>query len=843
MIKEIVLVVGNGMVGLKFCEKLRELDTDNRYQIITFSEEGFPAYDRVHLSEYFNGKTVDDLILSPVEWYINNNIEIYINESVIKINKEFKTALTSTDRVFEYDHLIMATGAAAYVPPFPGKDKKGVYVYRNIADLENIEEFAKKAESAAVIGGGLLGLEAAKSFKDLGVTTHIINNGTKMMPRQLDDAGAALLNTKIRKLKIKTHFERHTVAIEGKEHVEALRFKDNSTLPIDIVLISTGIYPRDELAKESGIETGERGGIIINDHLQTNDPNVYAIGDCALHDGIMYGLIAPGYKMAQVLAERLTGKDSTFQAMDSSTRLKLFGVDVSSIGDPLKKSPRYKEVSIMNESTGIYKKIVTDKITNTLIGAILVGDNSDYNKLYQYYIEKTPLPPVAESLLIQTGDTDNSFDLKGQICSCANVSYGDVAKAIEDGAGDANEIKKITGAGSGCGSCMSLVKQFHSDYIEKAGGSIDKSVCEHFSYSRIELAQIIRTTGARSFHDIITSHGNGGSGCELCKPAIASILASYTNDHILLEDLAALQETNDRYLGNIQKNGTYSVVPRVPGGEILPEQLIAIGQVAQEFKLYTKITGGQRVDLFGARLEDLPIIWEKLIAVGLESGHAYAKSLRTVKSCVGSTWCRYGVQDSVKMAIDLENRYKGIRTPHKVKMAVSGCARECAEAQSKDVGVIATESGWNLYLCGNGGMKPAHAVLFATDIDDATLVQYIDRFMMYYIRTADKLTRTASWFENLPGGLEHLQDVIMKDSLKICTDLDREMAYLVDTFQCEWTTAVTTPEIRKTFRSFINSNAKDETIQFVEVRGQIKPILEKEELISEATSTPEPIYT
>jgi nitrite reductase (NADH) large subunit len=372
-----------------------------------------------------------------------------------------------------------------------------------------------------------------------------------------------------------------------------------------------------------------------------------------------------------------------------------------------------------------------------------------------------------------------------------------------------------------------LLKKGVDTELAKRGVEVKKDVCEHFAHSRQELFHIVKVEGITSFDVLIEQHGKG-LGCEICKPLSASIFASVYNDFILQKEHLGLQDTNDIFLGNMQKDGTYSVVPRVPGGEITPEKLILLGEVARDYRLYTKITGGQRVDLFGARVEDLPDIWERLVVGGFETGHAYAKSLRTVKSCVGSTWCRFGVQDSVAQAIDLENRYKGLRAPHKIKFGVSGCTRECAEVQSKDIGIIATENGWNLYVCGNGGMKPRHGDLFAIDLDTKTLVKYIDRILSFYIKTADRLQRTSVWMDNMEGGLGYLQDVVINDVLGIASELEAQMQNIVDTYQCEWKTTIENPQLRKRFRQFVNSNQKDNNITFVQERGQIRPATEEE---------------
>jgi len=472
-----------------------------------------------------------------------------------------------------------------------------------------------------------------------------------------------------------------------------------------------------------------------------------------------------------------------------------------------------------------------------LLGGILVGDASGYGQMLQLVQNAIPLPPHPEDLLVPPREGGKPAGLGvdalpegAMICSCHNVSKGAICQAIGDQKlTTVPDVKKCTKAGTGCGSCVTLVTDILKAELKRAGVAVNNHICEHFPYSRQELHHLVRVNKLKSFDDLIGKHGKG-RGCEICKPAVASILASTWNEHILGRKHLPLQDSNDRYLANIQRDGTYSVVPRVAAGEITPDQLIALGRVAKKYSLYSKITGGQRVDLFGARLDQLPDIWRELIAAGFESGHAYGKALRTVKSCVGSTWCRYGVQDSVSLALKIEHRYKGLRSPHKLKSAVSGCARECAEAQGKDFGIIATEKGYNLYLCGNGGMKPQHAQLFASDIDEETLIKYLDRFLMFYVRTADRLQRTSVWFNNLEGGIDYLKQVIIEDSLGIAAELEAEMAHVVATYQDEWKTAVEDPEKLKQFRPFLNSSAPDPTIVMVPERAQHRPAFWEEKV-------------
>ncbi|MDE2429140.1 MAG: nitrite reductase large subunit NirB, partial [Burkholderiales bacterium] len=594
---------------------------------------------------------------------------------------------------------------------------------------------------------------------------------------------------------------------------------------------------RDELARDSGLQVGARGGIAIDNHCRSSDPDIYAIGECALWEGKIYGLVAPGYDMARIAAQHVLAQDDIrssaavpeFTGADMSTKLKLMGVDVASIGDPHGKEAGSRSYQFTDERKQIYKKIVVSECGKYLLGGVMVGDASEYGTLLQMMLNRIELPESPEFLILPQADGKSKPGLgvdalpaAAQICSCNNVSKGDLCAAVGDGATSIGALKSCTKAGTACGGCVPLVTQIMKAEMKKQGMAVNNHVCEHFSYSRQELYHLVRVGQIKTFDALLAQHGKG-LGCDICKPLAASILASCWNDFVLKKEHASLQDTNDYFLGNIQKDGTYSVVPRMPGGEVTAEGLIAIGKVAKKYGLYTKITGGQRVDLFGARVEQLPPIWEELIAAGFESGHAYGKSLRTVKSCVGSTWCRYGVDDSMGLAIALENRYKGLRSPHKIKFAVSGCTRECAEAQSKDVGVIATEKGWNLYVCGNGGMKPRHAELLAADLDKTTLIRYIDRFLMFYVRTADRLQRTSVWRDNLEGGLDYLKEVIVQDKLALAAELESEMQHVVDTYECEWKKAVTDPETRQRFRHFINSDVADQNVVFMQERGQIRP--------------------
>ncbi|GLX76875.1 nitrite reductase large subunit [Thalassotalea insulae] len=823
--KQQIVVVGNGMVGHHFVEQLSQYED---YQITVLSAEPRLAYDRVHLSEYFSGKTESDLALITAEQYQTLGVNFHLDAKVSHIDKRAKTVTTEQGQSYSYDKLILATGSYPFVPPIPGKERPHCLVYRTIDDLEQIKASAAQGTVGVVVGGGLLGLEAANALKELGLETHVVEFAPQLMGVQLDSTGGQLLKRKIEALGVTVHTEKATQQIvDGKQCVHRMEFADGSYLETDLILFSAGIRPYDNLAREFDLTVGERGGIVINNQCQTSEQDIYAIGECALWNNFIFGLVAPGYSMAKVAAAHIHGESDSFTGADMSTKLKLMGVEVGSIGDAHAKTPGAQCFTYQNDRDLIYKKIVVSQDGKNLLGAVLVGDTSEYDSLLQYALNGIELPEDPDALILPSSGEKPSLGVdalpdSATICSCLNVTKGDIINAIDNGDTDLAEIKASTKASSGCGGCAALLKTVADSEFAKRGLEVKKDICSHFAYSRTELFHIIKAEKIRNFDTLIEKHGQG-IGCEICKPAVASILASIWNDYILQSDHLPLQDTNDVYLGNMQKDGTYSIVPRMPGGEITPDKLIVIGEVAKAYNLYTKITGGQRIDLFGARVDQLPDIWEKLIAAGMETGHAYGKSLRTVKSCVGSTWCRYGVQDSMSMAIFLENRYKGLRTPHKVKFAVSGCTRECAEAQSKDIGVIATENGWNLYVSGNGGMKPRHADLFATDLDDTTLVKYIDRYLMFYVRMADRLQRTSVWLESLEGGLEYAQKVVIDDHLGINDELEKQMAAVVDSYQCEWKTTIESPEQLKRFRQFVNSEKSDPSIQFVNEREQIRP--------------------
>ncbi|MCH1867776.1 nitrite reductase large subunit NirB [Nocardioides sp. CFH 31398] len=826
-----LVVVGHGMVGHRLVQAAIERGLTETHDVVVIGDETHAAYDRVGLTTFFE-VGAEALSLLPTGVYDDPRVRLVLGSAVTGIDTASRT-VRFAEGDLAYDELVLATGAAPFVPPVEGRDLEGCFVYRTLGDLEAIRDAATAgARVGAVVGGGLLGLEAANALRQLGLETHVVEMATRLMAVQVDDAGGAVLRRHVEALGLTVHTDARTTAVLGEDgRVTGLGLADADDLPADLVVFSAGIRPRDALAREAGLEVAERGGVLVDERCRTSDPHVWAVGECAAPAGRVYGLVAPGYAMAEVVVDALVGGPGTFTGADMSTKLKLMGVDVASFGDAFAATEGSLELVYADAVAGVYKKLVVSDDGRTLLGGMLVGDASAYGVLRPMVASGIALPDNPEDLILPAGRgaaTEVGLPDEAQVCSCNDVSKADITAAVareDDPCDSASCVTRCTGAGSTCGSCKPVVKKIVEDFFAEQGRVVDRSLCEHFAMTRQELFDAIAVGGHTGFDAVVAAHGTG-RGCDVCKPTVASILASLLNHHVLDAANRVVQDTNDAYLANIQKNGTYSVMPRIAGGEVTPEGLVVLGEVARDFGLYTKITGGQRIDLLGARMEDLPAIWRRLVDAGFESGHAYGKSLRTVKSCVGSTWCRYGVQDSTSLAIMLEHRYRGLRSPHKIKGGVSGCARECAEARGKDFGVIATEKGWNLYVAGNGGANPVHARLLAQDLDTETLVRYLDRFLMYYVRTADRLQRTAPWVEGLDGGLDRVREVVVDDALGLGSELEAAMDAHVDTYVDEWAATLEDPEKLARFTSFVNApDVPDPNISFGVTRGQAEPVL------------------
>ncbi|WP_404353063.1 nitrite reductase large subunit NirB [Phycicoccus jejuensis] len=846
---EHVVVVGGGMVAHRFVEALRARDTAGAFAVTVLAEEERAPYDRVGLSAFFSGTPPEDLALGDPSLWEHPLVTLRLGAGVGALDRAARTVTLASGETLGYDHLVLATGSYAWVPPLPGADLPGVFVYRTVEDVVALRDWVHARSAVlgrpvrgAVVGGGLLGLEAAGALTSLEVETTVVEFAPRLMALQVDEGGGEALRRIIETVGVSVRTGAASESLEAAEDgtVGGLRLTgDDTAVPVDVVVVATGVRPRDELAAPAGLAVGPRGGVLVDEGCQTADERVFAVGEVACIEGRCLGLVAPGYTMAEIAVDRLLGGEATFPGADLSTKLKLLGVDVASFGDAFAQAPGALEIVHSDPVAGTYKKLVLSDDARVLLGGILVGDASAYASLRPMVgaeLGADPgvwLYPEGAGARPQTELPDAA-----QVCSCNGVTAGTVRASVMEGCHDLPAVKTCTRAGTSCGSCVPLVKKLMSVELARAGLAVSSAMCEHFAMARAELFNVVMVSGLRRWSEIVQRFGSG-RGCDICKPAVASILASLYDEHVLGEDRAALQDTNDRVMANLQKDGTYSVVPRVPGGEILPEQLVLIGEVARDFGLYTKITGGQRIDLFGARLEQLPAIWQRLVDGGMESGHAYGKALRTVKSCVGSSWCRFGVQDSVGMAVMLELRYRGLRSPHKVKLGVSGCARECAEARGKDVGLIATENGWNVYVGGNGGFTPRHAQLFVEDVDTDTAVRVVDRYLMYYVRTADRLQRTAPWQEDHEGGLDRIREIVVEDVLGIGADLDEQMARHVEAYEDEWAAVLRDPVRLRQFSSFVNApDTADPTLAYVAERGQRRPATEAERAAGLATPGP-----
>ncbi|APF35766.1 nitrite reductase large subunit NirB [Microbacterium paludicola] len=832
-----VVVVGAGMVAHRFVESLLSR-ADDTWRVTVVGDEPRHPYDRVGLTSFFAGASTEDLELdrSPFD---DERVRFLRGRTVTDIDRDAGEVLLDSGERIGYDRLVLATGSYAARLAVDGYDHEGCFVYRTLDDVEALEAFVQRRSAelgrpltGTVIGGGLLGLEAAGALQGLDVDCTVLQSSDRLMSAQLDlPAGDALRRLiTARGIGVRTSALTTRLDADRTGQVVGLEFRDGTWERTDVVVFTVGVRPRDELARAAGLAVDPRGGVVIDEGCDTSDARILAIGEVASFGGQCVGLVAPGYAMAEVAATRLLGLEASFGGFDVSTKLKLSGVDVASFGDAFAETPGALDVVYADPVAGVYKKLVLSDDAKTLLGGILVGDASAYGSLRPLVGGALGGDPVAYlmpdgGVAAPTGELPDA----ALVCSCNSVTAGGIRSAVHDeGCTDVAAVKACTKAGAACGSCVPMIKKLVGAELAKSGATVSNALCEHFDLSRRQLFDAVRVSGLTTFSAVIERFG-AGRGCDICKPALASILSTLTGRHVLDGENATLQDTNDHVMANMQKDGSYSVVPRIPGGEITPAKLLVIAQVAQDFNLYTKITGGQRIDLFGARLEQLPAIWGRLVEAGFESGHAYGKSLRTVKSCVGSTWCRYGVQDSVGMAVRLELRYRGLRAPHKFKLGVSGCARECAEARGKDVGVIATETGWNVYVGGNGGFTPRHAVLLAENLDDDALLRAIDRFLMYYISTADRLQRTAPWFEDLEGGIDGLRAVIFDDALGICADLDAAMARHIDAYEDEWAATLADPEKLRRFASFVNApTTPDPSLAYTVERGQPRPATAEE---------------
>jgi nitrite reductase (NADH) large subunit len=782
--KKKLVLVGNGMAGVRAIEEVLKISED-LFDITIFGSEPHPNYNRILLSKVLQGDTkVKDITLNDWEWYEENNITLYTGETVTKVNSDMKVVVTDKERVVPYDELIIATGSVPFILPLPGADKQGVTAFRDIKDTDIMLEASKNYKKAAVIGGGLLGLEAARGLLNLGMDVSVIHIAPTLMERQLDETAGKLLQKELENQGMKFLLEKSTEEIYGTDRVEGLKFKDGTHLEADLVVMAVGIKPNIELAKESGIAVNR--GIIVNDYLQTDVPNVYSVGECAEHNGIPYGLVAPLYEQAKVLASHMCGLESApYKGSVLSTQLKVSGVEVFSAGD-FTEDEEKKSIKIFDEQDGIYKKIVLKG--NKIVGAVLFGDSKEGNRLFSMIKKEEDISDTEKISILQPIGGDSGESLVASmsadeiICGCNGVSKGAIVDAIQNkGCTSVDAIKACTSASRSCGGCKPLV----ADVLQLTLGSeFDASaqkeaICGCTTLSRDEIVEGIKEKGLTHIREVMNVLGwESEEGCSKCRPALNYYLAMVNPTKY--EDERESRFVNERMHANIQKDGTYSVVPRMYGGVTNANELRRIADVVEKYEIpLVKVTGGQRIDLFGVKKDDLPKVWQDL---DMNSGYAYGKSLRTVKTCVGETFCRFGTQDSMGLGIDLEKKFEGLQTPHKVKMAVSACPRSCAESGFKDIGFIGIDGGWEIYVGGNGGTHLRGGDLLYKVKTDEEAMEITGAYLQYYRETANYLERTSAWVERV--GLAHVQSVLDDKNKRI--ELNARMDEALSVYKDPW---------------------------------------------------------
>lgn len=759
MVKQKLVLIGNGMAGVRAVEEVLKINPDG-FKITIFGTEPYPNYNRIQLSKVLQGGTsVSDITLNDWEWYEDNKIRFYPGESVTSINTKTQRVSTEKGRIEPYDQLIIATGSNPFMLPLPGADKAGVKAFRNIKDCEEMIEYSKRYKKAAVIGGGLLGLEAARGLLNLGMEVDVIHIYDYLMERQLDRTAGKLLQAELEKQGMNFILQKNTAEITGRKHVTGLKFSDGSNIKADLVVMAVGIKPNVALALEAGIPVNR--GIVVNDYLETEVPNVFAVGECAEHRGIAYGLVAPLYQQGQVLAKRICGiQDEGYQGSVLSTQLKVSGVDVFSAGK-INEDEGTKVYKTYDDWHGAYKKVLIED--GKIAGAVLFGDTKDGNKLFNFIKNKADIEEYLESAQSVESEVNLVASMSDEelICGCNGVTKGNIVEAIiANGLTTVDQVKGCTNASRSCGGCKSLVSDLLACTLgDQYKADQKEAICGCTTFSRDEVLAEIREKGLTHIREVMNVLEWKTDGCSKCKPALNYYLGMI--DPLHYQDEKEARYVNERMHANIQKDGTYSVVPRMYGGVTTSGDLRKIADVADKYKVgMIKVTGGQRIDLLGVNKEDLPKIWKEL---DMPSGSAYSKGLRTVKTCVGENYCRFGTQDSIGMGIRLERKFEGLNTPHKVKMAVSACPRNCAESGIKDVGVVGVEGAWEMYVGGNGGTHLREADLLFKFKTGDELVEMIGAFLQYYRESAKYLERTSAWVDRL--GLEHIREVLSDELL------------------------------------------------------------------------------
>jgi len=764
-----LVVVGNGMAGMRVVEELLKMAPEF-YQITVFGDEPYPNYNRIMLSPVLaNEQTIEDIILNTREWYEENNIILRTNARINKIDRKNRVVYAEDGSSAEYDRLLLATGSKPFMLPIPGADLDGVLGYRDIKDTNDMIEAAKKYKHAVVIGGGLLGLEAANGLKIQGMDVTVVHKNEWLLERQLDKTAGKMLQKSLEAKGLKFLLQKDTEQLMGKGgRVSAVRFKDGQEVPADLVVMAVGIRPNYALAESAGIYCDR--GIVVNDTMQTYDPRIYAVGECVSHRGISYGLVAPLFDMAKVCATHLANFGiGLYKGSVTSTKLKVTGIDLFSAGD-FSGGEDTEEIVLHDAVGGVYKKLVIKN--DTIIGSVLYGDTTDGAWYFQLLRDKKPIHEIRDHLMFgqdslgntghQGQDKASAMTDEMEVCGCNGVCKGTIVKAIkEKGLFTIDDVKKQTKAASSCGSCTGLVEQILASTL--GGGyappSTSKAVCGCTDFSHEQVREEIRQNKYLNIPDAMKGMSwKTPNGCATCRPALNYYLIS-TWPHEAKDDPQS-RFINERVHANIQKDGTYSVIPRMYGGVTTPDQLRKIADVADKYAVpMVKVTGGQRIDLLGVKKEDLTNMWADL---DMPSGYAYGKSIRTVKTCVGSESCRFGTQNSTQMGIDIENAFDHMWAPHKVKFAVSGCPRNCAEAGIKDVGVIGVDSGWEIYVAGNGGIKTEAAQFLCKVKTAEEVLEYSGAFIQIYREEARYLDRTVHWVERV--GLEYVKKRVLEDT-------------------------------------------------------------------------------
>ena len=766
-----LVVIGNGMAGVACVEQI--LKHTPQFDITIFGDETQPNYNRILLSSVLAGeKTLDEITLNPVEWYRENKIQLRAGQRVTGIDSTAKTVTDETGAVTPYDKLLIATGSAPFIPPMDGVKKNGVFVFRTVDDTRALLELSGPGVKAVVIGGGLLGLEAARGLQVQGCDVTVVHLMPTLMERQLDTSGGAMLARKMESLGVRVLCGKKTKALLGGSHVEAVEFADGETIPASIVVIAAGIRPNVELGRMAGLAVNR--GIVVNDFMETSDPDIFAVGECVEHNGVVYGLVAPLWEQGKVLAATMTGnRGATYHGSVVATKLKVMGCDVFSAGAYQEQPGVSEAVRYEDPALGIYRKLVLAE--GRLKGVVLVGDTEDSYRYMDWLKSGVDLTDKRRHhLLFPEPSPDAGFDVAAMadgetVCGCNGVTKGSIIHAIhEQGVNTLAQLKEKTRASTGCGSCTGLCQQLLKAVAPEFQEEVKTTLCSCVPFSYEQLREIVHSQQLKSVQSVLNIYGNR-KGCEVCKPAISYMLdVVWCGDH---EEDRSARFINDRVHANIQKDGTFSVIPRIRGGVTSPAELRKIADVADKYAIpMVKITGSQRIDLLGVKKEDLPKVWADL---GMPSGQGYSKGLRMVKTCVGTEFCRFGTQDSTAVGIELERRFENLFSPHKTKLGVTGCPRNCAEVTVKDIGLIGQDGSWQVVVGGAAGKSVRKADLLITVETDEEAMRAATLFFQYYRENANYLERTYDFVERF--GIERVR----KETV-YATDLARER--LLDRF-------------------------------------------------------------